>query len=227
MKMPKWLLSKWLHYGWLAIFLVSIGLYLLPLVVSGHGVAENLIAEIFGLLFTLVVFIIFFELREKTKWKAVEDKVRRRIGRQIHLIFIELSNLCEVNSMVEGVKVFDNEVWQEVEYRQLSDLTSKVPEIGDVGKEFLADANKRRGLASFLDSRRTYLSQIEDKYLKFLDSHLQESLMGIQDYLEGLHLELRVKRRKAEDSHQAIANLIGKIMEEIAQIRKSGTDIGF
>jgi len=45
--------------------------------------------------------------------------------------------------------------------------------------------------------------------------------MNIQDCLVDLCFELRVKRRKTEDFHRAVTDLIGKIMEEIALVNKS------
>lgn len=193
---------------------------------NGHDMATNLIAEIFGLFFTLVVFMMFFDFRERIEWKSVEAKVKRRIGRQIHVIFTELLFLCDVEMVLVGDPSSD-EAWKKLSQRQLDILTSAKIKINESAKELWEKRDLASNLASIFDSRRAYLSEVEGKYLKFLDSELQSSLMDIQDYLERLRLELRVMRAKKEYFYESLSILIGKIMKEIAQTRKSGIDIGF
>jgi len=208
-------------------FLVCTLIWLLPNALGGHDMAANFIVEIFGLFFTLVAFMIFFDLRESLKWKAIEAKVKRRIGRQVRTIFTELTILCEVESVIKGTRIHDGEAWNDLSRRQLNQLVSSQVSLSKLGKELLDDSDQRHNLRSFLDSRRIYLSDLEGKYLRFLSSELQESLMDMQDSLEKLCFEMKVRRTKADAFHKAITDLIAEIMSQIARARKHGLDIGF
>lgn len=227
MKTQKLFISKWFYYFLTGFFLLALSIGFLPSALNGNDISANFLSETWGLFFTLVIFVMLFELRESLEWKSVEDRVKRRIGKRIHAIFIELSTFCEVNRVLFGEKIFDDEAWKELENKQLEELTSKEIRLNDFAKEALKDTNTRLSLASTLDSRRAYLSEVEAKYFKFLDSELQTYLMDIQDYLEALSFELRVRRSKEQNFHKSIAKLIGKIMKEIAHVRQSDINIGF
>ncbi len=80
--------------------------------------------------------------------------------------------------------------------------------------------------ASYLYSKKAALSEIEGKYLKFLDSEVQTSLMDIQDYIHELNFALRFTFRE-ERFCEYISRWIKRIMKEIVKIRESKIDIGF
>ena len=105
--------------------------------------------------------------------------------------------------------------------RNLERLSSERVELNDLTKELWEEKRDvASSYASLFDSRRSYLSEIESKYFKFLDSELQESLIDIQEYLAQLRFEFRVMRSKKEDFCNVVSDLIGKIMKEIVQIRQ-------
>jgi len=210
--------SKWFYYGLVAIALFVIICFLLYEMSVGNDMATRFLPTFVGLMFTLVIFMTFFDIRENLEWKEVEDRVKKRIGKEIHSIFVELSNLCEVDRESVG-DVHNCEAWNEQRRKQLKQMTEKV-ELNDWAKEMLEKNGLALHLASFFDSRRTLLSEIEGKYFRFLNPKLRASLIDIQDCLEDLRFEL--KGRGAD-----ISTVIKKITKEIASIRESGIDIGF
>ena len=190
--------------------------------------AANLFSEITGLFFTLIIFIVLLEFREVLEWKAVEDRVKKRIGRGIYEIFFDLLTLCEVER--RHGEFLTEENWRMLREKQLNILSSGKVKLLDFYRDL--DVWRKEDfaskLASILDSRRAYLSAIEGKYLKFLRSDLQASLMDIQDYLHDFNGELRIGLTlKGERFFDSISDLIWKIMVEIAKIREQNIDIGF
>lgn len=121
---------------------------------------------------------------------------------------------------------YDVEELKKVQKKLLNSLASEEIRITDSAKELFAKKDLAFSLASYLDSKRVTLSEIEGKYLKFLDSELQTSLMDIQDYLHRLNFDLRFTLRE-EYFCKSISKWIKKIMNEIVRIRNKKIDIGF
>jgi len=226
MKIRNFLLSKWLSYILFAVFLLALLLLLLPSVWEGSDIATNILSEVFGLFMTLVIFVMFFEWRDRLEWKVVKSRIEKRIGGQIFALFMELSMLCEARKVLKGD--LDSEAsWKELKKKQLEELTSKKVTLNKEGRGLWENREFASSLALLIDSRRDYLAEVEGKYRRFLDSQLQASLMDVQEYLTDLRLELRVARGKKEDFCKSISDLISRIMKEIANIRKRGIYIGF
>jgi len=220
------LLSKWFYYAVIVVALFIVILFALYEISLGNDMAARFLPTLIGLIVTLVIFTIFFDLREDLEWKKVEDRVKRRIGIQVHGIFIELSNFCEVDRVIVGEHAFTDEAWRDLNRKQLKQMTEKV-KLNDMAKEVWKKRDLALSYATLFDSRRARLSEIEGKYIRFLNPTLRASLMDIQDYLEDLRFEFRVGSAKEETFEKALAPIIEKIMKEIVQIRESGIDIGF
>jgi len=219
-KMPEWLLSKWLYYGLIFISLFFLFLYVLPFALKGNDIAANFVAELLGLLITLAVFVMFFEWREKLEWKSVEGRVKQRISRQIRGLFADLSILCDVERVLFGP--FSDERFEELADKQLNTLASGDVLLHDEARKSLREKDFRLQYARLAESRETSLGQIEDKYSKFLDSEIQTSLMDIQDHLQNLNLEFRIRHTREEDFFKSISYSIGQIMKEIQSLKRKG-----
>ena len=226
MDFRKLLLKKWFWYTVIYVALSLILLYLLSLPLEIEELPANFLAEVFGLLFTLSIFMMLLDLRAILEWKSVEDRVKRRMGKQIHAVFIELSNLCKFDRVLTGDRLYDDEELKKVKEKLLNSLAYEDIILNDSTKELFAKKNLAFRLASYLDSKRVTLSEIEGKYLKFLDSELQTSLMDIQDYLHELNFALRFALRE-EYFYKSISKWIKRIMNEIVKIRDGKIDIGF
>ena len=221
------LLSRWFWYAviYFALSLILLNILLLPLKIE--ELPTNFLAEVFGLLFTLTIFMMILDFREILEWKSVEKRVKRRIGDQIFQIFNRLIGLYEVEEKLLGD--YSDDAWKKMYETQLNSLVSGELEFSSYGKDSLLP-RKNVDLVSYLDSKRASLSGIENKYNKFLGYKLQTSLMDIQDYLERLNSDLRypfVSIRENVSYNEHLSDLIRKIMTEIAKLRQSGIDIGF
>ena len=220
------LLSKWFYYALITIALFILLCFTLYEMSLGNDMASRFLPTLFGLMFTLVIFTIFFDLGEDLEWKKVEDRVKRRIGIQIHGIFVELSNLCELEQRLVGNDLFSDEAWKELNRKQLKQMTEKVKP-NDIIKELWGKQDLALSWTTLFDSRRARLSEIEGKYIRFLNPTLRASIMDIQDYLEALRFAFRVPNAKREVFEKNLSTIIEKIVKEITTIRENGIDIGF
>jgi len=209
MKISRLLLSKWFYYILISIGLILFWIFLLPLALGGEQLAANFLAEVFGLLFTLVILVMILDYREWLEWKSVEHRVRKRIQGQILGLFAELSIFCKM----KGADSFEN---------QLNRLASEKIELTKEAKSDLLEYDLRRDWEWILDSRRKNLSEIEAKYLRFLDSEIQASLMDIQDYLNSLCIQFRLRHTKDEDFVESFSSWTGKIMKEVLKLKRKG-----
>ena len=233
MNVRKLFLSKWLYYSTIAVALLILFFYFLPLAWEGHDIATNFLSEIWGLFFMLAIFLIILDFREWLEWKSVEDRVKKKIGRKIGEIFSHFSLLCVVK------KTSTENTIQEISDMQLSALASEEVKLNAVYKKWLLEEEDERSYhAWFAEASRAYLAEIEHRYSKFLDSELLASLMDIQDYLEKLRWELRLMPKRKEELMpqrmkelmpqrkalfvRSISDLIGKIMREIQRLKRKG-----
>ena len=219
-KIRELFLSKWFWYGLFFLVLFGFGLSLLLKALEGGELESNFLAEVFGLLFTLVIFVMFFDLREKLEWKSVEDRVKQRISRQIRGLFIDLSGLCVIDRVVFGP--FSKEKFEEMDLKQLNKLASEDVTIHDEAKKSLLKNDFRMQYRRLIESRATSIGKIEERYFRFLDSDVQASLMDIQDHLDNLSYVFVVPYAKRERFFESISSSIGEIMKEIDKLRRKG-----
>jgi uncharacterized membrane protein YheB (UPF0754 family) len=220
MNITRLLLSKWFYYTLIFLGLILFYLFFLPLALSGEQLAANFLAEIFGLLFTLVIFVMIFDFREWLEWKSVEDRVRDRIRREVLGLFAELSIFCKMER--EHFDSIAEKKRGDLFEKQLNRLASEKIELTKEAKRDLLEEDLRRNWEWILDSRRKNLGQIEKKYLKFLDSEIQASLMDIQDYLDSLCLQFRLRHTRDEDFFESFSSWTGKIMQQILKLKRKG-----
>jgi hypothetical protein len=172
-----------------------------------------------GLIFTLGIFYIFFDLREEREWKAVSWRVKKRIGTHLQTVFTNLVVLCEVESVLTNEQ--SEEDWKQLSKRQLDDLASKDIKLTDTWKGIID------GLPSYLKTLESRLGEIEGRYGKFLGSKIQISLMDTEEYLHRLSFELEFSLGKEKEREMRISELVQRTMKEIAKLRESGINIGF
>ena len=222
MDIRKLVLSKWLYYVLTALVLLVVYIELLPLALKGQEIdlAQNFLSEIWGMIFTLIVFVMFMDWRERLEWKSVEDRVRKRIGSQIHALFAHLSILCKVERV--HFDPLSKEKRIKLVERQLNTLASEEIRFTMEAKKDLLDTDLRRSYESILDSKLNSLGRIEERYSKFLGSEVRASLMDIQDYLDELSLEFRIRHIRDEDYFKSLSDLIGKTMKEIQRLKRLG-----
>ena len=247
MGIRKLLLSKWFIYAYIALILFFGTYVILPrfilMEIISPELGLNLYSESIGLFFTLFIFIMLFDTREWLLWKRVEDRVEKRIEIVAQRIFSELSRFCEVNLEERVRKLRSEGDFSKEEFKKdgiryldrirLNSLASGDFKLSDLAKELWKDEKKASLLASSLDSKRTQLSELEGKYLKFLDADLQVSLMDIQGYLSTLSASLTFLRSfiievfegDEENFYESILDGIKKIMVEIAKIYEPETNI--
>jgi hypothetical protein len=218
----KLFLSKWFWYGLIALGLLAFIFYLIPHYIQTEVFSPelgiNLYSETWGLLFTLLLFIVLFELREKLEWKSTEDKAKQKIGRKIRALFADVSIFCKV----ERTHYDDAEERIKLTERQLDELISKEIEFTTEAKKDLLDADLRRFYGEHCDSISHSLEILEIGYARFLNSESETSLMKLQDYLDKLSLKFKLRHTKDEDYFESIAHLIKEIMKEIRNLKTNG-----
>jgi len=224
MRLRELLLSKWFYYCLIALALFVLIFFALPYLANRGVISQELELDLFvecwGLLFTLLIFVVLFELRDKLDWKSVEGKVTRMIDRRIDIIFNEVSLLCNVNMVVFGD--ISEEAFKKRRKEELERLSTKV-ELN----QYMIDEifEKKRHdvaleLATVLDQHRMFLSEIEVKYSRFLNSQLQTTLIEIQEYLSYLRYELRVIPTTKERFNKDLSEIIGKILKAMVEAKK-------
>jgi len=177
-------------------------------------------AEAWGLMFTLLIFIVLFDLKEYLEWKSVEDRVKRKIGRQIRALFAHLSIFCQVERVHYDPLSKEKKI--RLVEKQLNKLASEEIRFTAGAKRDLLDENIRQSYEGLLESKLNSLGRLEERYYRFLDSEVRASLMDIQDYLDELGLEFKVRHVRDEDYFKSISDLIGKIMREILRLKRKG-----
>jgi hypothetical protein len=223
--------SKTLAYGAIAIVLLIFVLFIFPYLIQYNLIASdlgtNLISEFIGMLVTLVLFVIFLDVREKMEWKRVEKKVYDRIGKKMIQLLSTLMNYCmhpqraissesDRQQYEKSKKEIIEKIWNNPECLSLDSIT-RIYFKGPEGPE--------RALLPYKD----FLSLIEIKYLDHLDTNIQECLINLQDYLENFSNNL-IEYRYADFKHEVEARVkvektIGKIILEIKKLSENGITV--
>ncbi len=135
--LQKLLLKKWFWYTVIYVALSSTLLYLLSLPLRIEELSGNFLAEVFGLLFTLTIFMMILDLREILEWKSVEKRVKKRLGRQINAIFLELTHLCKFDRVLIGDRLYNDRELEKVKEKLLSSLASEEIKLSDSARNCL------------------------------------------------------------------------------------------
>ena len=216
-------MSKWFYYVLIALGLLVFIFCLIPYFVQTNVLSPeagvNFYSESWGLLFTLLLFVALFDLREKLEWKDVENKVKRRIGEQLSSIFLDVSVLCK-HGALHNAKEKEN---------LLNEFVSQEINLGGV----LKNPDAVEHFSRVLEHHASMIEQFEINYERKLSSKIQASLFDISEHVNSLSSELMFLSIDREYGQfqiadlTKIADLIKKIMNDIALLRKNGIDIGF
>jgi len=217
-------LSKWFWYALVGCVLLSVAVILAYLSYFGNDLALRFLPTSMGLVVTIFIFTIFFEVREKLDFKSVELKVYEQIGRHAFDLFNEISKFCNCSA----VSLNDEENFGDFAKRriliQLPELVKKI-EFNETGKKFLLGKN----YLNFFEREENYLNNIETKYSKLLGSKLLELLMDMERDLHSIYLtidtgeKLRTVWGVSEDVYFSTLSLhIGSLIREIDGLQKLG-----
>lgn len=226
----KLLYSRWFYYILIFVVLLFFIFYVFPTLLA-YGLIEadlnlNLFSETWGLLFTLLFFVMLFELRDILEWKKVESKVKWRISWEIYPLFADILSLCEVETLLHGDD-WDLDAWKDLQKRQLEQLRKGKIVLSVFGKQLLEDSKVAEGYASVLTTRKNNLSNFEIKYYRFFSSEVQCSLMDIQVEIERILMELLRSEYFGTKDADRLTKSIEKIITEIANLKENGIGIGF
>lgn len=219
MKAQRVLGSKWVYYCITAVFLIVFGWKVLPYLVQKRMISSdlgyNLLAEIFGILFTLLVLVAMFELGDQLRWRKVKGKVLGRISTQLRTLFIQLTHFIEFT-------------WSTNAYTILDELNSKESlKFSKEGMEILTNEK----LPKLLENWRVGFGELEERYYRFLESGLELSLMEIQRLLSRLRYGLvqyqdpSTRKFISEDfQRKELLSIIHTMIHEISKIHELGLD---
>ena len=203
----------------LIAFLFGFFPYLIQNGIISEEFGLNIGSETWGLLFTLMFFVVILELREKLEWRQPNEKILKRIGLQLHGVFQYVSDLCEVNVPFD----FEKEDFKKYPEKKLNELLTKEIKLKSSWKKEETSLYH----AERFDSLWEALGTIETRHGKFLSPTLQDSLMTIEDSLHSLSFEFHLTDGIEIGRKQSITKAIAEIFKEIDKLRKSGVDVGF
>ena len=188
-------ISKILHYIAVSIVCLTTIYGIIPLLVRftdmTSALGDNLKAEFWGILFTVIIILLVIDLREYFQWRPVKDKVLETIGKEISAFSIALTKLCKCSSIsIEKWVSLSKEDKRKILLTQLEELNEKV-ELNELGRK--AFSKTTEAPVNFQEMQDN-LSRIEAKYSRFLDSSLSLSLMEIQHQLSWISILQRIQR---------------------------------
>ena len=229
MKIKGFLLSIWFYYFLTAVVLVILNVVVFPYLIQGQVISrdfgDNLISEFWGILATLVLLIVIFEIREQLVKKSLKERLFERIGRQLYLVFNIIRKF--VVTKRHSVRLSRQEFLDEL--KEQSSKESLI--LDDYAWNYLPKpADRLYGLElESLFRSRSVLGDLEVKYLEFLEPELRLSLMEIQHSLDALKSTVHFMREMEVDLEvlsKSISKDIHCIMKEIYKIHaKTGIEI--
>jgi hypothetical protein len=213
--------GKWFWYIVIVLSLSILVIYLW-IVSLTNEMALRFLPTFVGILFTFVSITLFFKVREYLEWKKVEDRVKRKIGRQLLTIFSNLEIMILVDDLYSKDYLEDIAKlgWSKRTEKQLNNVLNDKIALKPIWK----DPKMCSQLSEFVEDREKILSEIEGKYGKF-DSQIQASLMDIEEYLHKLSFELTFYSADEEQKENTISELIKKITVEIQKLMKIGIKV--
>jgi hypothetical protein len=214
-----WILSKWLYYTLIAIFLLLLIVFVTYSASLGNDMALRFLPTTFGLLFTFCIFIVFFDLREELEWKTTKERIMKRIGNQLHGVFQNVSSVCEVDFQFD----FEKEDFRKYDEKRLQALTTKEIKLNNAWEE----EETSRYYGQMFQRLEDALGEIERRHGNFLSPSLQNSLITLEENLRSLSFEYLLTFGTKKDRKKFIVDAVGKAMKEIDEMRKKGIDVGF
>lgn len=209
-------------------FALSIWLFLIPYRILEYTLGVNLFTSSIFMVLTIVFLSWLFDLREARQWSHVENRVLKILGIELSSLSKWLISMCHVSFLARSTltsgKVF---------FDSLEELNSKATlDVWDMWKSMLSTGQ----FASFFEDYERRLADIENRYFRFLDHRLVDSLMEIRWNLNALTLDSRAIRQiyevqkdyaeeYAKKHFEGFSEAIHRIIKEVYKIHKLGLDI--
>ena len=223
MNIRKLFLSKRFFYCFIGSVLVLVWFIGIPfflyLGIINEDLALNLVSEIWGLFFTLLMFVVLLECRDWLEWKSFEDTIKKRMGKQLYTLFNILGRFVYSET-------FKPDLSKEETLKILKSLSEmKEAKLNDYANYYLP--TPKDDLSSYqleiLFRYRHYLSDYETKYFRFLKAETRSSLLEIQERLDAIEEDFRLVKRfegSQDVVEKSMAESILRIMKEIYNLHK-------
>ena len=217
-------MSKWFSYLVIGLVLGCFWFLIIPafleLGIINGDLALNLVSEIWGLFFTLGMFIVVLEYRDWLERKPIKDIAKKRVEKQLYRLVIALTKVCKVSVGIGKFEGDTEDFVRELFFTQLEELNTKV-ELHPKKKKYLSNGY----YTSLFQTRADNLSTLINKNYTFLDPALLKSLLIIEDNLESITTALNIKKNNPtwytdEEFFEAISKSIQGIAKEIYGIHK-------
>lgn len=215
--------SKWFYYVIIAIFLAILYDFVWNAAFSyNNDFALRFNPTMLGIIINFAIFIVFFDVREYLELKINEKPVKERIGRQLHGLFEDIIDLCEVHQELDDFGK-PLEIFHEKALNLLA--TSKEIKLKDGWK----DKDTSLYLAKRFNSQWEALSRIAERHEKLLNSNveLRDSLMNLEDAIHTLSFELSAYDFNEKDREHFIIRDVTCIVKKIYEMRKKGMNVNF
>lgn len=216
--------SKWFYYVIIGVVIALI-YYAVTLGVSANDdFALRFNPTFIGLIINFAIFIVFFDFREYLELKQSQKPVKARIGKQLYLIFDEVTSILKVDIAQQSVGESLENWIERNDKLKLEKLVSN----GVIIQEDTWEKGNIKMFARMLENLVGNLGSIEDRYSKPLssNSYLRDSIITLEESLKSLKTHLGWGLDHKEMRIEATRD-IEKIVEVIHDLRKNGIDVGF
>lgn len=210
------------------VFAFSVWLFLVPYHILEYNLGVNLFTSSIFMVLTIVFLSWLFSLRETRQWDHVKKRVLKVLGLELSSLARWLMTMC--HSSFEKRPTWSSD---ELFLDNLEELNNKVTlDVWDTWKSMLSTGK----FTSIFEGYEKRLADIEDRYFRFLDHRLVDSLMEIRWNLIGFTVDSRaleqiyeVQKEYAEEllkeHFEPYAEAIHRIIKEVYKIHKLGFDI--
>lgn len=211
-----------------SVFALSVWLLLLPYHILEYNLGVNLFTSSIFMVLTVVFLSWLFNVRETRQWSHVEKRVLKVLGIELSSLSRWLMSMCRVSFSDKPTLASDK-----VFFDSLEELNNKATlNVWDTWKSMLSTGQ----FASLFEDYERRLADIENRYFRFLDHRLVDSLMEIRWNLNGLAIDSRafgqiyeVQKEYAEElakkHFEGYAEAIHRIIKEVYKMHKLGLNI--
>jgi hypothetical protein len=239
MGIKRFLSSRWFYYllivSGLFIFIFGILPFWIHNQVISLELGENLFAEAWGILFTVLLLTIGIELGERLRWKPLKDRVLGKIGSQIRNIFLDLIPLIETSkdtTLPSKTEELEDKLKRMIS-RHLKEFREKKEiELSERGKKTLSDKRSIDIYIKMFQEDKQSLNELEMKYSNLLkEPQIMKSIINIQ---KGFGLLIwfvkdgylwREDDEERETYFKHLATTIHRIIKEICNLDKLGIEV--
>jgi hypothetical protein len=222
-----------------------------------RDIAVNLLTDSFFTIFTIVFLTWLIKIREVNQWKLVEKKVLDRVATHLYEIFEDIylyflepaptmpdqfeEKYAKTEKMDYGIEREKLLSSISVEYYASQE---QIVLGNESGLDFLQnpDSEAADGISRDFERERDFLEHVVSEYSKFIPPALMDSIMEIEDGLEGIitvckgiiYIDLPSMKQTHPDAFaniveidlRTLKNAIHKIAKEINKLNKKGLGFG-